>query len=270
MSGADNFTLWLLWLPRHCRLSKKPRPIGTALQDWGRKDSSKLALEHIEEYLMHHGEPDNSSTHERIEQVIKAGVNDEPRSPEQRETDDSAAYFYEQLMVHGRAGFLWQKLRAPRSYDYKKISTKGYDERLRMPKFPFKEKQIEAIATFVLGLVAEPPAEKYLYRPQGAAKSRIEGEKLLSKYNCTGCHMVELPEMRWHQAGRPDGDRTGAGRVRRGAEAAAQAEASARRGRTRRSKTAKRSSVPTACCPIGPTRPKTSPTRNTASTSGKH
>lgn len=176
---------------------EKARPIGTALQDWGRKDSSKLALEHIEEYLVHHGEPDGSSTKERIEHIVKAGVQGEHRSPQQADRDDSAAFFYEQLMGHGRAGFLWQKLRSPRSYDYKKISTKGYDERLRMPKFPFDELQIEAIATFVLGLVAEPPSEKYLYRPQGAAKSRIEGEKLLNKYNCVGCHMVELPEIRY-------------------------------------------------------------------------
>ena len=176
---------------------EKARPIGTALQDWGRKDSSKLGLEHIEEFLMHHGEPDGSSTHERIKEIVKSSVAGDVRPPEKAERDDSAAYFYEQLMEHGRAGFLWQKLRAPRSYDYKKISTKNYDERLRMPQFPFSETEIEQIATFVLGLVAEPPAVKYLYRPEGAARSRIEGEKLLTKYNCVGCHMIDLPEIRY-------------------------------------------------------------------------
>src|SRR5260370_29935419 len=64
-----------------------------------------------------------------------------------------------------------------------------------MPRVRVSETDIEAIATFVLGLVAEPPAEKYVYRPQGPAKARIEGEKLLAKYNCVGCHMVELPEI---------------------------------------------------------------------------
>ena len=34
------------------------RPIGTALQDWGKKDTSRLAFEHIHEYLHHHGNPD--------------------------------------------------------------------------------------------------------------------------------------------------------------------------------------------------------------------
>lgn len=176
---------------------EKARPIGTALQDWGRKDPSKLALEHIEEFLHHHGEPGDKSTHERVEKLIKLAENNEFRTPEERDAGTSAAYFYEQLATHGRAGFLWQKLRDPRSYDYKKTETKGYDERLRMPKFPFDEKEIEQIANFVLGLVAEPPAEKYLYRPQGPAKARIDGEKLLTKYNCVGCHIIDLPEVRY-------------------------------------------------------------------------
>ena len=34
------------------------RPIGTALQDWGKKDRSRLAFEHIHEYLHHHGNQD--------------------------------------------------------------------------------------------------------------------------------------------------------------------------------------------------------------------
>ncbi len=174
---------------------EKARPIGTGLQDWGRKDPTKLALEHIEEFLHHHGEVDGSSTAQRAEKALKDGLNDNFDSPEQRDSEGAVAYFFDQLNHHGRAGFLWQKLRDPRSYDFKKIETKGYDERLRMPKFPFSETDIEAIATFVLGLVAEPPAEKYVYRPQGPAKARIEGEKLLAKYNCTGCHMVELPEI---------------------------------------------------------------------------
>jgi cytochrome c551/c552 len=174
---------------------EKARPIGTGLQDWGRKDPTKLALEHIEEYLHHHGEPDGSSTAKRAEKALHDGLNDNFDTLEERNREGAVAFFFDQLNSHGRAGFLWQKLRDPRSYDYRKIETKGYDERLRMPKFPFSDEDIEAIATFVLGLVAEPPAEKYVYRPQGAAKARIEGEKLLAKYNCTGCHSVELPKI---------------------------------------------------------------------------
>ncbi|MCA9113872.1 MAG: hypothetical protein KDA79_02215 [Planctomycetaceae bacterium] len=169
------------------------RPIGTTLQDWGRKDTSKLAQEHIHEFLHHHGEPDGSSTKELVETAMKKAAADAFDSEEEREDSMRTAYFYEDLMHHGRAGFLWQKLRQPRSYDYHKIETKRYDERLRMPKFPFDERQIEAIATFVLGLVANPPAEEYLYRPDESEVARIEGERLLKKFNCTSCHMVDMP-----------------------------------------------------------------------------
>jgi hypothetical protein len=123
-----------------------------ALQDWGRKDTSKLAPEHIAEYLHHHGETDGSSTLARVEGAIDRQKNDGNANP----SDLSAAFFVDSLLHHGRPGFVWQKLRDPRSYDYKKIETKGWDERLRMPKFPFSEQQIESVATFVVGLVADP------------------------------------------------------------------------------------------------------------------
>lgn len=178
------------------------RPIGVALQDWGRKDTSKLGFEHIEHYLEHHGEPANgefSSTAERVEAATtKADAGGAEKglfTPEEEDREMSAAFFYDSIQRHGRPGFAWQKLRAPRSYDFQKTETKGYDERLRMPKFPLKEDEIEAIATFVLGLVAEPPSEEYVYTPDEREKNRIEGEFLLAKYNCTGCHMLDLPRV---------------------------------------------------------------------------
>lgn len=176
------------------------RPIGVALQDWGRKDTSKLGFEHIEEFLHHHGEPADSkfkSTAARVEQAMKdatAGlVKKGQMTPEEAAPEMSAAFFYDSILHHGRPGFLWQKLREPRSYDHMKTQTKGYDERLRMPKFPFKENEIEAIATFILGLVAEPPAPDYIYTPDERDQTRLDGEALLTKYNCTGCHVVGLP-----------------------------------------------------------------------------
>lgn len=179
---------------------EKARPIGTALQDWGRKDPSKLALEHIEEYLEFYGETDpvtgkRSSTKERVEASHALELAGTPPAPARGKDDVAATFFYEQLMSHGRSGFLWQKVREPRSYDYATLTSKTYDDRLKMPQFPFDEQQIEAIATFVLGLVANPPAEKFVYRPQGPALARIEGEKLLKSFNCTACHIIDLPEI---------------------------------------------------------------------------
>jgi mono/diheme cytochrome c family protein len=180
---------------------EQARPIGTTLQDWGRKDTTKLALEHIEEHLHHHGEPDGSSTHLRAVAALKSSRSSDFPSEEIEESEKRLVYFYGDLLHHGRAGFLFQKLRQPRSYDYKKIETKGYDERLRMPKFPFSEEEVEAIATFVLGLVAEPPASQYLYQPDVPVLARNEGERLLRKYNCTGCHVIELPEVAYYADG---------------------------------------------------------------------
>lgn len=173
------------------------RPIGTALQDWGRKDTSKLAFEHIGEYLHHFGEADGSSTAHRAELAIRNEENESFPQEQDPQRELSVSYFFDQLMHHGRPGFAWQKLRAPRSYDFRKIETKGYDERLRMPKFPFNEEEAEAVVTFLLGLTANPPAPQYVYNPTGPAKDRIEGERLLRKFNCTGCHSVELPEIRY-------------------------------------------------------------------------
>ena len=182
---------------------EKSRPIGAALHDWGRKETSKLGLEHIEEFLHHHGEPEDSrfnSTAERLEHALAAAAGggtstNSFASEEEEERELAAAYFYDSLVHHGRPGFVWQKLRDPRSYDYETTETKGYDELLRMPQFPLQEDEIEAIATFVLGLVAEPPARKYIYQPGERERTRIGGEFLLAKYNCTGCHMVEMPEV---------------------------------------------------------------------------
>jgi cytochrome c551/c552 len=177
------------------------RPIGTTLQDWGRKDTSRLAPEHIEEYLEKYGEPNGDGTHERIVAAMKAAraggtATGEFKGNEQK-SEMRAAYYYNDLLHHGRAGFLWQKLRDPRSYDYLKTDTKGYDERLRMPKFPVNEEEIEAISTFILGLVADPPGKDYIYHPDGAAKARIEGERMIDRYNCSGCHMLQLPEIKY-------------------------------------------------------------------------
>jgi len=181
---------------------EEARPIGVALQDWGRKDTSKLGFEHIEEYLHHHGEAAGSAHASTADRIVTArkraaagGAEKGQFTAEEEAREMTASFFYDSLQRHGRPGFIWQKLRGPRTYDYEKTETKGYDERLRMPKFPLKEDEIEAIATFVLGLVAEPPAEEYVYAPDEREKTRIEGEFLLAKYNCTGCHVVELPKV---------------------------------------------------------------------------
>lgn len=162
------------------------KPIGTGLADWGRKDTSKLAFEMVVEYLREHppGHAHNGNHH--------AGEGGGHHSLDPLAMDADTGFFVEALLHHQREGFIWQKLREPRSYDFKKTENKEYTDRLRMPKFNFDQKQVEAVMTFVLGLVAEPPAAKYIYKGTPRRKAIVEGEQLLVKFNCVGCHTVKM------------------------------------------------------------------------------
>lgn len=175
------------------------KPIGTGLADWGRKDPSKLAFEHIAEYMERrhghaaagaHGKHDAHAKPGEAENDATGGHDHAAAllATEAAETDE---FFHHQLEAGNRIGFIYQKLQEPRSYDYKKTHNKRYNERLRMPQFPFTAEQREAVITFVLGLVAEPPREKYLYKPSAKDAALIAGKKVLEKYNCGGCHVLE-------------------------------------------------------------------------------
>jgi cytochrome c551/c552 len=154
------------------------KPIGTGLADWGRKDPARLAFEHITHYLKHHGHGAEASQDARASaEAPKSSVDEE--------------YYHHQIEAHSRIGFIYQKLKEPRSYDYEKTQNKKYNDRLRMPQFSFTGDEREAVITFVLGLVAEPPREKYLYRPDERQRAIIQGKQVLEKYNCGGCHVLE-------------------------------------------------------------------------------
>jgi cbb3-type cytochrome oxidase cytochrome c subunit len=150
------------------------KPIGTELSSWGlkaRMDPDKLDFAHIVEDLEQHPPADAH--------------------------DPDFEMYAEGLAEHKGESFLWQKLRDPRSYDYDKL--KAWDDKLRMPRFPFADdpKKVEAVMTFVLGLVGDdqiPP--NYRNLPQTGPKfAAIEGEKALVKFNCRGCHMTKMPEI---------------------------------------------------------------------------
>ncbi|HEX6963749.1 MAG TPA: PDZ domain-containing protein, partial [Lacipirellula sp.] len=186
------------------------KPIGTALVDWGRKETSKLAFENIHKFLETHGINPENPTHEvtpgEMDEAAVA-IRDSEGQPGVRSEDPAAhtpgahaghldpadfsvqdSYYIQSLNSHGRDGFLWQKLRYPRSYDYKTTRNKNFNERLRMPKFNFTDAQREAVMTFVLGLVKEPPAPKYLYKPDARQQAIVDGRQVLDRFNCAGCH----------------------------------------------------------------------------------
>lgn len=168
------------------------KTIGTGLHDWGRKDPSRLAPEHIHEFLHHHGQADGSSTAEYVSTSLKQAAAQSFDSQEQQQAAMRTAFFYDSLISHGRPGFIFQKLRDPRSYDYRKTETKKYTERLVMPQFKLSEQDIEAISTFVLGLIADPPEAKYIYKPGDRQREINSGEVILRKYNCVACHLNDL------------------------------------------------------------------------------
>src|SRR5262249_42828811 len=89
------------------------KPIGTPLNGWGIKSPAKLDYAHILEYL------------------------DAQPVGDQGNRDGTDRYYQEQLGEQTRAGFLYQKLHRPRSYDFKKTNEdlRSWDERLRMPQF---------------------------------------------------------------------------------------------------------------------------------------
>jgi len=156
------------------------QPIGPALSDWGRKQESLLGFEQIHEYL-------EQSSNESKDRLVAAGT--------AHKTDPDGEFFRQALREHRREGFVWQKLHQPRSFDYKRAQDKPYDQWLKMGRFGFTDEQVEALSTFVLGLVADPPAEQYVYHPQRRAKAIIEGRKVLQKYACAECHTLEMD--RW-------------------------------------------------------------------------
>ncbi len=165
------------------------KPIGTGLADWGRKDPSKLAFEHITHYLEHgHGHAAHHAKDGHDDDKHEA----DHHAPAKASPDEELPVFYERAMHHQhRSAFIYQKLKEPRSYDYKKVDNKKYNDRLRMPQFPFTPEQREAVITFVLGLVADPPTEKYLYKPNPRQAAILAGKQVLETYNCGGCHILQ-------------------------------------------------------------------------------
>jgi mono/diheme cytochrome c family protein len=194
---------------------EQSKPIGTALNDWGRKDPERLAFEDSEVFVRDH--------------FHIAELRDDPKDPSKparswTTKDGRPPYeqiFFEALEHHQREGFLHLKLQDPRSYDYHRQRT--WDDRLRMPQFrfsrghrrpgesaeDFQERQRreskgeyddqalrdeaearEAVMTFILGLVAEQVPSKYLFQANNDRLAEVKGRQVLDKFNCIGCHQV--------------------------------------------------------------------------------
>ena len=152
-------------------------PIGPELTDWGRKRESLLAFEQVEHYL--------GGTAPSAES--RGGV---------ESGDSTSDPFYVDAIRRGhRHGFLWQKLREPRSFDYGKAAEKPFDTWLTMGQFDFTADQREAIVTFVLGLTADPPTARYVHQPDPRRRAIVEGRQVVDRHACAECHALRME--RW-------------------------------------------------------------------------
>jgi mono/diheme cytochrome c family protein len=179
------------------------KPIGTALNDWGKKDPERLAFEDVDIFVRDHYNivPLRNDPNDAKKPAADWQIKDGKRPYEK--------VYAEAVNHHRREGFLHQKLMEPRSFDFDRVRT--WDDRLRMPQFRFarakkragesdeayqarqdfeEAEAREAVMTFVLGLVAEPLPLKYLNQPSPDRLAEIKGHQVLAKFNCAGCHQV--------------------------------------------------------------------------------
>ena len=90
-------------------------------------------------------------------------------------------------------GFFEHKLAEPGIYDYEK--EKDPHEHLRMPKPFLKDEWKTALTTFLLGSVGEEGANvptSLFYNPNDQQKAIQDGWWVVKKYNCMGCHNVQV------------------------------------------------------------------------------
>ena len=89
---------------------------------------------------------------------------------------------------HTNYAWIENKLRTPRIYDRGKESAPL--DLLKMPNFHFTEEEIEAVTTAVLAFNTDKVGETLLAH-KNAPDYNKEGHRLVKKYNCQGCHLIE-------------------------------------------------------------------------------
>jgi mono/diheme cytochrome c family protein len=90
-------------------------------------------------------------------------------------------------------GFFERKLAKPEVFDEGRVRTDRM-ERLRMPKPNIDEAGIRALTTLLVGSVDPPFPPSYLHQPTGDERDIQQGWWLVTKYNCTGCHVIRPGE----------------------------------------------------------------------------
>jgi len=91
---------------------------------------------------------------------------------------------------HTRFDFAYTKLVNPRVYDLGMARADLPYDRLKMPRFDFTPEEARDLAVFLLALV-DDPVDAASFRPDARERVLIEGRKIVRRYNCQGCHILE-------------------------------------------------------------------------------
>lgn len=97
-----------------------------------------------------------------------------------------------------REGWLMRKLHAPRSFDLEKV--KNPKEKLRMPYFAFTDEQVEAIATFVVGLV-DDEVQRARMNTSAEEHAMDAGLRAIRQKNCAACHVLAPGQVTFRDEG---------------------------------------------------------------------
>ena len=89
-------------------------------------------------------------------------------------------------------GFFEEKLKNPATYDLGKYHPDPMDA-LRMPKPNLQSKEeLDALVTFLLGSTDPTLPPEYMYKPADRRHAIQEGWWIITKYNCMGCHQIDI------------------------------------------------------------------------------
>ena len=153
------------------------KPIGTPLNDWGIKS------------------PAGSTS--------ATSANTSRTKPRERSSRDGTGPYYQEKLGRRHPDGLplpeappAPELRLPQGQSEK---YKPWDDRLRMPQFAWANDPhaVEEVMTFVLGLTGER-IDCPVPRPRRTTSRRRSrwprAPSVLNRYNCTGCHVLEMPK----------------------------------------------------------------------------
>jgi cytochrome c551/c552 len=89
-------------------------------------------------------------------------------------------------------GFFEQKLKDPGIYDQGKYHANP-DDYLRMPKPNLQSNdELEALVTMLLGSTDPTLPPEYMYKPADRRRYIQDGWWIVTKYNCIGCHQIDV------------------------------------------------------------------------------